>query len=199
MAVIFFITFLAYNNAAIRSIYKSKEWIVRLLFRHRRQRPVAARQAMISFGGNRLEIPVNHLGQAIVHKNRVMVAQQRFAPFLNPHVRLLRAINHKMVNFMDRFVENAGGLENRAVINADDQGAAKLVEIEFDEMFVHAANLQREFHKSWAGARFLQGAIPVPLAPGISLTKNCAFDLNRTAEDREMCPDGHMACTIFTL
>jgi hypothetical protein len=29
--------------------------------------------------------------------------------------------------------------------------------------------------------------------------KNCAFDLYRMVEDREMCPDDHMACPIFAL
>jgi len=102
---------------------------------------------MIPFGGSRLKIPVNHPGQAVVHVNRIMVAKQRFASFFNPHVRFLRAINHEMVNFVNRFIENAGGLENRPVVHADDQGAAELVEIKFDEVSVSGANLQSKFHK----------------------------------------------------
>lgn len=111
-------------------------------FRDRRQRAVAARQAMVSFQRNRSKIPVNHPGQAIVHKDGVVVAKQRLASFLNPDVRFLRAINHEAVNFADRLIENAGGLENRPVVHADDQGAVKLIEVEFDEVLVRVANLQ---------------------------------------------------------
>lgn len=96
----------------------------------------------ITFGENQLKIRVHHPRQALVHKDRIVVAKQRFAPFLNPHVRFLRAINHEAVNFADRLIENAGGLENRPVVHADDQGAVKLIEVEFDEVLVRVANLQ---------------------------------------------------------
>jgi len=146
--VIFFITISSYNKAEAHSTRnpQPKSRIEKtdrgFFFRDRRQRAVAARQAMASFEGKRLEITVKHLGQSIVHENRVVMAKQGFAPLLNPHFRFLRAVNHEAVNFVDRFVENAGGFENRPVIHADDERAAKLVEVEFDEVFVLVANLQ---------------------------------------------------------
>jgi hypothetical protein len=129
-------------------------------------------QFAISNSANQLKIPVNHLRYAVVHVDGVAVAEQRFASFLNPHGRFFRAINHEVLNFMDRFIEKTGGLENRPVVHADDQGAVKLVEIEFDKVFVRVANFQGEFHKSCAGAQSSQHAIPVPLGRSISLANH---------------------------
>jgi hypothetical protein len=91
------------------------------------------------------------------------VAEQGLAPLLNPHFRFLRAVNPKMVNFVDRFVENTGGLENRPVVHADDERAAKLIEVKFDKVFVRAPDFQTEFHMSRFYVLLLQSAFPVPL------------------------------------
>jgi hypothetical protein len=92
--------------------------------------------------GNRLKEPVNHPGDAVIDIDGVPVAEQLFAAFLNPHVRFLRAVNYEAVNFVDRLVENAAGLEHRPVVHADDQGAEELIKIEFDEVSIRVTDLQ---------------------------------------------------------
>jgi hypothetical protein len=92
--------------------------------------------------GNRLKEPVNHPGDAIIDIDGVAVAEQLFAAFLNPHVRFLRAVNHEAINFVDRLVENAAGLEHRPFVHANNQGAEELIKVEFDEVSVRVPNLQ---------------------------------------------------------
>ena len=77
------------------------------------------------------------------------MAKQRFAPLLDPHTRLFRPINYKLVHFVDRLIKNPFGLENRLFIHADEQGAAELIEVEFDEMSFRVADFQGEFHKTY--------------------------------------------------
>jgi hypothetical protein len=141
-----------------------------------RKRKAAARVFRLGFSrywqglfeGIRLKIPVDHPGDAVVHVNGVAVAKQLFAPFLDPHVRFLPAINHKVVDFVDRFIEYPGGLENRLVVHTDAQGAAKLVEIEFDEMSFRGSHFQGKFHKSFVLFKHLKDAILVPFIRRIS-------------------------------
>jgi hypothetical protein len=128
--------------------------------------PVAAWQAMVSFGEKQLKIPVNHPRKAVVHVNGIAVAKQRFASFLNPHIRFLLAVNHEVINFLDRFIEKTGGLENRPVVHVDDQRAVKLVEIEFDEVSFRTSHFQGEFHKSCASFQSFPTQSPCHLREG---------------------------------
>ena len=100
-----------------------------------------------------LKIPVNYPRDALVDVNGIAMAKQGFASLLNPNVRFLPAINHKMINFMDGFIENAGGLKDGFVVHPDQQGAAELVEIEFDEVPFRCTYFQGKFDTSSVSLR----------------------------------------------
>ena len=107
-------------------------------------RPAACAPLLLHHCG--LKISVHDTGQAVVDVNRAMMAKQRLALFLNAHVRFLRAVNHEMVNFVDRFVDKPFGLKDRFAVHANDQRADELVEVEFDKVFFRGPDFEGESH-----------------------------------------------------
>jgi len=90
--------------------------------------------------------PGTNARKAIVDIHPMPMSEKLSALFLDPHSRPLLASDHKVVDFIDWFVEQAALLEDRLFINHDAQLAHQLVEFEFHNVLLYVSNFQCEFH-----------------------------------------------------
>jgi hypothetical protein len=98
------------------------------------------------FAKSWLSETIHHLSEAVVYSHAPVMAEELFTPFLDAHGRFLLLANDKLKNLADGFIDEAAGLNDGFLVNADDQRAAQLVEIEFDGVFLFLSNFQFEFH-----------------------------------------------------